>query len=356
MNVRAPGRTSTGDFPAEGGELRQELITGKWVVIAPGRAGKPEDFAAAGANVSAPEVKYREDCPFCNLAAFPQKPDVLRLPDDPDEWRVHVFPNKYPAFVPRKEFRSWNQGPYRALEAAGYHEIVAPRWHDQTDAVLDVSELALQLEALVVRYRQLREKLSVNYIQIIKNHGVGSGASLEHPHHQIFTLPVLPSDIQDLFSGAQRYAAESGNEVFEVMLDFEREHGTRIVTENEFFTAFCPFASRVAYEIWIVPRTPEPYFENLGPQEREGLAEILRDVLTRLKLRLGNPSYNYFVYSAPCDETGFVCDRAAFESWRWHIEVFPRVGALGGLELSSGLEVVTTAPESAAAHLRGQAI
>src|SRR5688572_24603249 len=98
----------------ESGELRQDMITGKWVVVATGRAKRPHDFATQRPK---PAVipKYKDDCPFCNLADFPQEPDVLRLPDDPDQWQVHIFSNKYPAFVPKDEFRVWNTGPYRAM-------------------------------------------------------------------------------------------------------------------------------------------------------------------------------------------------------------------------------------------------
>ena len=337
--------------PEVTGEVRQDYISGNWVVLAPQRSARPDDFADSRPK---PEnsPKYKDDCPFCNLTAFPQEPDVLRLPDDPMEWRVHIFPNKYPAFVPSAEFKSWNTGPYRVLQAAGYHEILATRWHDQTDALTSHRDLALQLEALVLRYRQLREKTSVNYIQIIKNQGSGAGASLTHPHHQIFTLPMLPDDIAALMRGAKKRMEAAGREPFGVLLDYERQAGDRIVLENEHFTALCPFASRAAYAVQIVPRQPEPYFENSTPEQREALAEVLHDVLAKFYWGLGNPSYNYFIYSAPCDETGFVCDRTAFSSFRWHVEIIPRLTALGGLELSAGVEIVTEAPEAAAALLR----
>lgn len=335
------------------GEARQDLLTGKWVLVAPGRAGRLHDFAAQRRGLRQ-LPKYREACPFCNLAAFPQRPDLIRLPDDPDRWQVHIFPNKYPALHPREEFRSWNVGPYRALEAVGYHEILATRWHHQIDGLISNEELALQLEALVLRYRQLREKPAVNYIQIIKNHGEAAGASLAHPHHQIFGLPVLPNDVLDLLRGVEERAVTLGSNPFDVMLDYEIENGERLVGENEYFIAFCPFASRVSFEVWIVPRAAEPYFENSSIAHREALAELLGEVLGRLYAGLQDPAYNYFIYSAPCDETGFVCDRSLFARFRWHVAVFPRLGALGGLELSTGLEVSETTPEAAAAFLREQ--
>ncbi|HLD26054.1 MAG TPA: hypothetical protein VJC05_03360 [Candidatus Andersenbacteria bacterium] len=333
------------------GEVRQDLITGKWVLVAPGRAQKPSDFTAARHTV-VPAAKYKADCPFCNVAEFPQEPDLLRLPDDPDQWQVHVFPNKYPALAVREEFRSWQVGPYRALEAVGYHELLATRWHHQIEAHLSAAEVALQLEALLLRYRQLAAKSAVNYIQIIKNHGEEAGASLAHPHQQIFALPVLPNDIQDLLTGAQSAAQRLGQDPFTAVLNFETQDGQRVVAENEFFLAFCPYASRFSFETWIVPRYQEPYFENTDPVKLSALAEMLQSVLARIYAGLQNPPFNYYLYSAPCDDTGFVCDRSTFDQFRWHVAIVPRLGELGGLELGTGVPVITTTPEAAARYLR----
>ncbi len=337
----------------ERGELRQDPITEEWVVIATGRAKRPDKFAAERKEGRAPR-RWQEDCPFCNLAKFPQQPDVLRLPDDPANWQVHIFENKYPAFHAQKEFRAWHEGPYRATEAVGYHEVLATRHHNQFDGLLSVKMLSLLLEALVLRYRQLRTQPSVNYIQIIKNHGEEAGGSLEHPHHQIFTVPVLPSDIRDLLHGAQRFASQNNAKAFTIILDFERSQKKRVVWENEYFTAFCPFASRVPFETWIMPRTSNPFFENISPEEREALAEVMQQVLGRLYTGLNDPPYNYYIHSAPCDDTGFVCEADAFPNFRWHVQVLPRLSKFGGFELGTGLEINTMLPEAAAAFLREQ--
>lgn len=337
------------------GELRQDLVTGAWVVMAQNRARRPHNLIAQRLKPK-PLPKFKDDCPFCRLDKFPQQPDVVRLPDDPDAWQVHIFGNKYPAFMAKDEFRSWRVGPYRAIEAVGYHEVLATRWHNQIDGVITVSDLSLQLEALVLRYRMLRAKPSVNYIQIIKNHGQEAGGSLQHPHHQIITVPVLPGDIADLLHGTERYWRQYRTEPYEIMLRYERETGERVVFENEDFTAFCPYAPRFPFEVWIVPRRAEPFFENIGPTQRTALAEALLSVLRRLYVGLHDPPYNYYILSAPCDETGFVCNREVFAHFRWHIKILPRLGVWGGFELGTGLEITTILPEVAASFLRSQNI
>lgn len=341
------------------GELRQDPITEKWVVIAPGRGKRPDDFAADRKKhaFDAKKIpKYRDDCPFCNLGKFTQEPDVLRLPDDRDHWRVHIFGNKYPAFKPHDELRHWNTGPYRSAEAVGFHEILATKNHNDFGGYASEDLLALEMEALVLRYRQLQVKPSVNYIQIIKNQGPEAGGSLEHPHHQIFTVPVLPSDIKDLLHGTERFAKKNNERAFTKILEFEHSEGKRIVWQNDDFTVFCPFASRVPYETWVIPNSSNPHFESIDPPQQKSLAAALRQALGRIAVGLNNPAYNYYIHSAPCDDTGFVCDDREFGHFRWHIAILPRVGQWGGFELGTGLEINTVAPEDAAEFLREQKV
>ena len=339
----------------EVGELRQDLVTGKWVVVATGRAKKPSFFLKERPKPKK-LAKVVSGCPFCNLAEHPQKPDVLRLPDDPDEWEVHVFGNKYPAFTPTDEYRAWETGPYRAMESVGYHELLATRKHNDIDALLSYRQMELQLEALVLRYRQLKEKPSVSYIQIIKNHGEESGASLEHPHHQIFTVPVIPSDVKDIMQGAQNYTREKGHEVFGVIVDFELKKDERMLYENEDFVAFCPYSSRVPFEVWIVPKKPNPYFENTSPSDRAALAEIMTKVFASLYIGLNDPPYNYYILSAPCDDVGVTGENNGYDNFRWHIQVLPRLNTWGGFEMGTGLEITTALPEESAVFLREQKI
>lgn len=337
-----------------GGELRQDIITGEWVVIAPGRGKRPSDYRVPATQaLPSSQKKYVTACPFCNTATNPQEADVLRIPDDDDTWAVHIFGNKFPAFVASPEVAAWQVGPHRALPAVGYHEILATRWHNEQEALIGERLMELQIEALVMRYRQLKVKQSVNYIQIIKNYGVAAGASLEHPHHQIFTTPVLPSDVLSMLRVAQEYEKKNGQDVFSAIVEYERAEGTRIVSENDSFLALCPFASRVPFEVWIVPKKHDPFFENMTVVERRLLAESLQDILRRLRVGLNDPSYNYFIHSAPCDEQGFVCDTSTFKHFRWHIEVVPRLNVWGGFELGTGWEINTMLPEEAAEYLRG---
>lgn len=337
--------------PAEIGEIRKDITRDDWVVIATSRSKRPDNFAQERPKPQKIPT-YKKDCPFCNLTKFPQSPDVLRLPNDPSTWQIHIFSNLYPAFSPRPEFRTWQTGPYQALDAVGFHELLATRHHHQEDHALTIKEHALVLEALWLRYRQLMVEPSVNYIQIIKNHGPEAGGSLEHPHHQIFTVPILPNDVSKMLYASENYYQKNHQVVFAAIETFEREQRERLVWENDHFLMFCPYASRVPFETWILPKRPNPFFEDIDPSERESLAAALQQLFRRLYYGLNDPPYNYYIHSAPCDDTGFVCNRETFRHFRWHIEVLPRLSKFGGFELGTGLEINTALPEESAKFLR----
>lgn len=71
----------------------------------------------------------------------------------------------------------------------------------------------------------------------------------------------------------------------------------------------------------------------------------LRAVLGAMRDDLEDPAYNLVLHTAP---TG--CETAPFLSW--HLSVVPRLAVPAGLELATGMPVLTVAPEDCAARLR----
>lgn len=334
-------------------ELRQDLITGKWVVIAKGRLRRPHDLARV-APARAPLPVFVESCPFCNRERFPQATPTLVHPRR-GKWLVQAFPNKFPAFTPASVVSARKVGPYTVMDGVGFHEVILVRPHDGTIARLPRPDLETYIRAWRERYQKLMVKPSVAYIQLIENHGPESGGSLAHPHMQLFAIPVLPSDeVLDLLRGAENYFTEHGRCAHCDILRFEREAGTRIVWENEAFTVLCPFTSRVPNEQWILPRAHAPGFEALHDAILPKFAEALQEATRRLDAAFGDPAYNLTVYSAPCDTEGYVCDVDEFQHFHWHVQILPRMTVWGGFEIATGLEMHSVLPEEAAAFLRQQ--
>ncbi len=319
-------------------ELRQDIITGDWVVIATGRAKRPDDFAgqhrASGDGFD----------PFSDLST--QKEPTLLYRREDGEWSLAVIPNLYPAFVSGRVPRDLSEGPYFAMNGVGYHEVIVTRDPERTIAELPLWQVAEVIDAYHERYLALMKKKSVKYIQIFHNHGREAGASISHPHSQLMAIPVISPYIELQLRGAERYRKNHRVHVFQAILDHESDTRTRFVYENDHFFVFCPFASRVAFETWIVPKkSANAYFERITEEEKISVADALQKALFAIREGLGDPPYNFFLNTAPCDGRDY-------PFYRWHIEILPKTSVWAGFELSTGIEVSTIQPEKAAEFLR----
>jgi UDPglucose--hexose-1-phosphate uridylyltransferase len=323
-------------------ELRQDIVTGDWVVIATGRAKRPDAFVQEKRTAA-----HGEFDPFENPDESGQEKDVLIYRLEDGDWSLRVIPNKYPAFSRGKPVKELSEGPYFSMTGVGYHEVVVTRDAHRSLPLLETWQVAEVLDAYQDRYLALMNRKSVNYIQVIHNHGKEAGASLSHPHSQLMAVPVVSPYIELELSGADAYYKANKAKVYGVMAEYESEHKVRVVYENEHFIAFCPFASRGAFEIMILGKRPNPYFERITSEEKFACAEVLQKSLQALYAGLNDPAYNFYIHSAPCDGR-------EYPHYQWHIEILPRTSTWGGFELSTGIEISTIQPEVAAEYLRSK--
>ncbi len=323
-------------------ELRQDLITGDWVVIATGRARKPEDFIQ---NEKEKEEETGEKCFFCFPEETEQEKDVLIYADQKGDWSLRVFPNKYPAFSRSRVPKHFEDGPFFGMDGTGYHEVIVTRDHKRHIALLNPLEVAEILDAYQERYIDLMGKKSVNYIEIFHNHGKEAGASIAHPHSQLMAIPVISPYLKGELDGAENYYKANKECAYCIMNEWECETQKRVVFENKESVAYCPFSSRAAFEVWVVPKKHKPYFERTTDKEKKEIAEALQFSLGKIYRALGNPAYNFYIHTSPCDGKDY-------PHYHWHIEILPKTATWAGFELSTGIEISTIQPEVAAEYLR----
>ncbi len=129
------------------------------------------------------------------------------------------------------------------------------------------------------------------------------------------------------------------------MLERELAAERRILAANRDFVAFLPYASRVPFETWIMPRSAQPSFTLVEDGQMRLLAEILKTALWKLYVGLDNPDFNLTIDDVPRGDE----DK---EYFRWHMRILPRLSTPAGFELGSGMSINTVAPEEAAEFLR----
>lgn len=326
-------------------QLRQDIITGDWVVIATGRGKRPDDFKKRKEKEI---TENDEECLFCDTEKSHQKKDVLIYKDADNEWTLKVFPNKFPAFsqpIALRKLIHQEEGPYFWMEGVGYHEVIVTRDHQKNIGQLDPLLVAEILDAYQTRYLELMNKKSVRYIEIFHNHGKEAGASIAHPHSQLVAIPVISPYIKLEIDGAESYFGANKKCVFCDIIQWELEKKERIVFENERFVAFCPFASRAAFEVWVLPKKHQPYFERMSEEDKIDGGAALKQVIAKISKVLDFPAFNFYLHTSPCDGKDY-------PHYHWHIEILPKTSVWAGFELSTGIEVSAIEPEKAAEYLR----
>ncbi len=324
-------------------ELRQNIATKEWVIIASERADRPEEFVQPPRPLTEDQPEWEADCPFCP-GNEELDLEVMRIPER-GPWQVRVVCNKYPALQREGErIRTFN-GVHRQISGVGYHEVLveAPQ-HNTCPALESAAEVTLTLEVFKIRGREIAQDSRIEQIVYFKNHGERAGTSLAHPHTQLIALPIVPYSIRARIEEARRYFDDTGYCVFCHMLADELKDDARIVAKSKRFVAFIPYAALSPFHMWILPRRHESTFLNVTAHELADLGQLLRQVLRKLYVGLRDPDYNYIIRSAPVRDPGV-------EYLHWYLTIIPRVTRSAGFELGSGMFINTALPEVSAAFL-----
>jgi UDPglucose--hexose-1-phosphate uridylyltransferase len=311
------------------------------VVIAPERSQRPH--ATRSADHRPPSA---DGCLFCPGREDQTPPAVWSL-DAPDgDWRVKVVPNRFAILsADGRPRRHTDTEGFVTMPGIGRHEVIVEsrdHWADLARA--DPRNVRDVLEAYRARYRALRAT-GASLILIFRNHGLGAGTSLTHPHSQIVAAPVVPVQIRHRFEVAIQHHDDLGTNLYTDVLERELRDGRRILVQSVRFVAFQPFASAAPYETWIMPRSSQPSFDHASDSDLDDLAPVLRSVLASLAEELDDPDYNAVLQSAPVGDE-------QREYFVWHLRILPRLSVTAGFELGSGMAVNPWRPEDTTARLR----
>lgn len=342
-------QNSKGTFPSE---LRYNLVSQEWVVIAKGRSRRPDAFRVKRAK----QKNGKSTCPFEKFmrtqeltAAFFQTKETRLYKGRfiPFQWTTISLPNKYPAFDIGGSLETRHVGPYKAMDGVGFHEVVVTRDHARDIPDFEAWEVRELIDMYQERYLDLSNEKFVNYIAIFKNKGAGAGATVSHPHSQIIATPILHPGIERSLKGSKDYWDENKKCVHCAMIRWDAQDKQRVVYENGQFIALCPFASTVSFEIRVYPKEHLAYFERADESQKMAFAEVLLVALQKIKKGLGDPDYNYFIHTAPADGKNY-------DHYHWHLEILPKTATWAGFELGTGIKISTVEPEQAAEFLREQ--
>ena len=335
----------SGDTP----EIRYcPIVPGRASIISPARGRRPKILRASEVQTA------KGTCPFCPGNEFMTPPATLTLrrvegklvydweqgTERFTDWVVRIIPNKYPALT--------HEGGGER-HAYGYHEVIVENPnHDAQPPVAPLDELTLTFEATFKRVREiLATDARIKYAIVIRNYGARGGASIPHPHTQLFAseapMPLIDEELR-----AFEEAKLKGRECpLCAEIRKAREDG-RVVFEEGNYVAFTAWAPRQPYEVWLAPRKHVDSPLNMGRNELREFAAAFKKLTAVVRDRLGDPAYNLWIHMPPRHALGSGV-------FHWHVELAPVIATWGGLEKGGRVFIVTVHPEDAAKELRGEA-
>jgi UDPglucose--hexose-1-phosphate uridylyltransferase len=180
-----------------------------------------------------------DGCPFC-----------VGGREAPEPYSVRSFPNRWPAL------------------GEGRCEVVlyTPD-HDASFASLGVDGVRAVIDLWAQRTAALRAEPGVNYVLIFENRGAEVGATISHPHGQIYAFDHVPDRQARLLKAGWTPDHDPG----------DRE----VLVAND-WTVVVPHAPIHPVSIDIAPRRQVGDLVSLSEVELDGLAAVLVDVMSRL--------------------------------------------------------------------------
>ncbi|MFA5022307.1 MAG: galactose-1-phosphate uridylyltransferase [Patescibacteria group bacterium] len=307
-------------------EIRKDYIQEKYVIIAPHRGKRPHDIE----RMQKLQPAKKEECVFC-----PERIDkankvlmtVKKTKEKAEPWAIKVINNKFPSVSTKNP------------KAYGQQEVVVETPHH----IKEIEDLSTKRIAEIFRVYAERTSIiskdkKIDYVLIFKNNGGTAGASLQHAHSQIFATSFLPPHLKDKSLRVQAYSLTHGRCIYCDVIQKERK-GPRLVFEDKYMIAFCPWAPMHNYEIWLMPKRHIDNITDISEPERNSLAKFLQKILKKIN-RLGLP-YNYYFHQVIHDNDQHL-----------YLKITPRGSVWAGVEIGSGLIINPISPEEAAKFYR----
>jgi UDPglucose--hexose-1-phosphate uridylyltransferase len=327
-------------------ELRTDPITGRTVAIDLGPFKRRDDFELEPVRLEDAPSK----CPLCEGREADAGPEILAWreggPANVPGWSVRVVPNKHPLLRIEGQTTVRSEGLLESRDGLGAHEVIIETpIHDQPLHTLDADHLWRVLWAWRTRIQDLKRDSRFVSVVIFKNHGRAAGATLDHSHSQLAAYPLIPPALADKLRGAARHLSKAGKCVFCDLIVQEVSDGRRIIRDQDAILAIAPYASRVPFETWLLPRDHRPRFEDASDDTLRALASSVKAVMSRIDWALERPACNFVLHTGPLSGE-------ADAVFHWHLEIIPRVTRFSGLEWGSGVHRNPVSPEEAAKVLR----
>ncbi len=299
-------------------ELRKDPITRSWVIT--------------GDDVPDQAPSAEAICKFCPDSAGSLQ-QVSTMPGaDGNPWSARAVVHPTPLYRIEGEPSRRGEGIYDRMTPVGAHEVLVENSrHDRH--LWNASDAEIERFLLLVAHRiqDLKRDARFKYVSIFKNHGTSAGQEFEHPTSQLTATTFVPRRVLYELRAGRDYYGQKERCVFCDIISQELQQDQRVVELRGDFIALCPYAPRVPYETWILPRTHEAAFERFAlsrPASMRDLAALLRRTLQRI--RTVTEEFHLVLHTSPNTlhrSESLDYWKTIDDDYHWHVEILPIISS-----------------------------
>ncbi len=295
-------------------ELRKDPITRSWVITG-------DDPGDTGSRPDAP-------CRFCAESTI--SPHVIATtPNEPGvPWSARSVVHPKPLYRIEGEPDRRGDGIYDRMHSVGAHEVLVENPnHDRHLWNANDAEIGHFLRLAAERILDLKRDPRIKYVSLFKDYGKNAGQEFSHPTSQITATMFVPRRVLYELRAGREYFVGKERCVFCDIISQEERQAQRVLEARGDYLALCPYAPRVPYETWIMPRNHDASFERTGlnkPGLRTNLAALVRRTLQRI--RSITEDFHLVLHTSPSSlhpskNLGYW--KTIDEDYHWHIEILP---------------------------------
>ena len=276
---------------------------------------------------------------------------------DGGSWSARAVVHPSPVYRIEGEPSRRGDGIYDRMRSVGAHEVLIenPR-HD--GHLWNASDAEIEQFLLLVAHRiqDLKRDGRFKYVSIFKNHGTSAGQEFEHPTAQLTATTFVPRRVLYELRAGRDYFKQKERCVFCDIISQELQQDQRVLEVRGDFIALCPYAPRVPYETWIMPRSHDAAFERFGlarAGSMRDLGVLLRRTLQRI--RSIAEEFHLVLHTSPntlhpSESLGYW--KTIDEDYHWHIEILPIISAKAKSYTFKEVYYSPVASETAVVRLR----
>src|SRR5579872_472409 len=297
-------------------ELRKDPITRSWVIT--------------GDDPIESSSRAESSCRFCPDAA--NVPQVIAAIPNVGSWSTRAVVHPAPLYHIEGEPERRGDGIYDRMSSVGAHEVLVenPR-HDRDLWQASDEEIGQFLRLAAERIMDLKRDPRIKYVSLFKDYGPNAVQEFKHPTSQITATTFVPRRVLYELRAGREYFQAKERCVFCDILAQEERQAARVLEARGDYVAIGPYAPRVPYETWILPRNHEASFERTGlakPGLRVNLAALLRRTLQRI--RSVTEAFHLVLHTSPnslhqSKTLGYW--KTIDDDYHWHIEIMPVIEA-----------------------------